>query len=383
MIEAHGTDGAVAASVARRSRPAKRAMSPLAPARRVRSVWMRVGLVARAALALALPMKGLVRHTRRTDERSSGRPPLWWRTELLLFLGAYLVYWTARWVFVGDAGTAQANAAAIWDLEQATGTAIELSVQRTFDSAIVSTLSSNLYLAAQIVILPAAIVWLYRRSPPIYRKVRTTIIATWMLSVPIVAAFPVAPPRLANLGFTDTVSDQAAVALTGSSTDFYNAFAAVPSLHVGFAFALSFAGVAAVRSPWAKLLAASWGPLVTLIVIATGNHYVFDAVAGIAVTAVGFTVYKLTAHRENLLALITRPLRTTAGEGGAVDTDPARPPRLVSWHANSVAVAAWLLVRRSPAPTPAPRGWPGTPCGARRRRRRSRRPARSRPRVWP
>jgi hypothetical protein len=232
-----------------------------------------------------------------------------WRAEAMLFVAAYLVYWTSRWAFVGNAGTAQANARAIWELEQKTGTAIELSVQRVFDSGAASVISSNLYLAAQMAILPAAIVWLYRRFLPIYRKVRTTIIATWMLSIPIFAAFPVAPPRLANLGFTDTVSDQAAVALTGSSTAFYNAFAAVPSLHVGFACVLRFAGVAAARSRWAKLLAASWAPVITLVVVATGNHYVFDALAGIAVTAAGFAVHKLTAPREDVLAFLTHPLR--------------------------------------------------------------------------
>jgi hypothetical protein len=65
------------------------------------------------------------------------------------------------------------------------------------------------------------------------------VIATWLIAVPIFALFPVAPPRLA--GFVDTVSDQAPVALTGHSTVFYNPYAAVPSLHVGFAFAIAIA----------------------------------------------------------------------------------------------------------------------------------------------
>ncbi len=241
------------------------------------------------------------------------RAPLRLRTELVLFLAAYLVYWTARWVFVGDADTARANAAAIWELEQATGTAIELSVQRAFDVDVLNAVTSNLYLAAQLAILPAAIVWLYRRSQPIYRTVRTTIIATWLLSIPIVAAFPVAPPRLAGLGFADTVSEQAAVALTGSSTAFYNAFAAVPSLHVGFAFVLSVAGVAAVRRRRAKLLAAAWGPVVTFVVIVTGNHYVVDAIAGLAVTAVGFALTKVSVRRERVVALAARARPALAG----------------------------------------------------------------------
>jgi hypothetical protein len=50
-----------------------------------------------------------------------------------------------------------------------------------------------------------------------------------MLSVPIFALFPVAPPRLAGLGMEDTVSHQSGVVLTGHSTIFYNPLAAVPS----------------------------------------------------------------------------------------------------------------------------------------------------------
>src|SRR5262249_4146103 len=97
-----------------------------------------------------------------------------------------------------------------------------------------------------------------------------------------------APPRLAGIGIADTVSHQAAVALTGHSTIFYNPFAAVPSLHVGFAFAIGIAVAAAGRHRWAKALALAWGPLVTLAVVATGNHSLFDVAAGLAVTALAF-----------------------------------------------------------------------------------------------
>jgi membrane-associated phospholipid phosphatase len=120
------------------------------------------------------------------------------------------------------------------------------------------------------------------------------VIATWLIAVPVFALFPVAPPRLAGIGIADTVSSQAGVALTGHSTVFYNPYAAVPSLHVGFAFAIGIATAAALHSRRAKGVALLWGPLVTLAVIATGNHYVFDVAAGLFVTAAGFTVGRLT-----------------------------------------------------------------------------------------
>ena len=95
-----------------------------------------------------------------------------------------------------------------------------------------------LYLAAQLVVLPGALVFLYRRSRPHYERLRNTILATWVLSIPIYAAFPVAPPRLADSGLVDTITTQTGVALDSSlTTSFYNELAAVPSLHVGFAVA--------------------------------------------------------------------------------------------------------------------------------------------------
>jgi hypothetical protein len=215
------------------------------------------------------------------------------RAQLSVFFAAYVVYDAARWIFSGDLDQARAHADWIMDLERSAHVAIEGSVQGALDFGAVSWLLSNVYLAAQLVVLPAALIWLYHRARPVYRALRNTVIATWLIAVPIFALFPVAPPRLAGIGIADTVSRQAGVGLTGRSTLFYNPFAAVPSLHVGFAFAIAIAAAAALHASWAKVLALLWGPLVTLSVLATGNHFVFDVAAGLLVTAIGFTAGRL------------------------------------------------------------------------------------------
>ena len=219
-----------------------------------------------------------------------------WRRQLALFGAAYVIYNVARWIFAGDLAPAREHAHWIIELEQAAGVAVEGSVQRTLDTGVASWLLSNVYLAAQFVVVPAALIWLYRRRPPVYRSLRNTLLATWLIAVPIFALFPVAPPRLAHLGFVDTVSEQAGVALTGRSTIFYNQFAAVPSLHVGFAVAVGVALAVALRWRWAKVLALLWGPLVSLSVVATGNHYFFDIAAGLFVTGLGFAAGRLPLH---------------------------------------------------------------------------------------
>ena len=215
------------------------------------------------------------------------------RRELTLFIAAYLLYNAARWIFVAHGPAAREHAHAIIEIERSTHVAIEGSIQRGLDSGAPSWLLSNVYLAAQLVVLPGALIWLHRRARPIYRRLRTTVIATWVISVPIFALFPIAPPRLAGLGIADTVSYHAAVALTGHSTVFYNPYAAVPSLHVGFAFAIGIAAATALRAPWTRMLALLWGPVVTLSVLATGNHYVFDVAAGLLVTGLGFSAGRL------------------------------------------------------------------------------------------
>jgi membrane-associated phospholipid phosphatase len=226
-----------------------------------------------------------------------GLTRLGWRTELLLFVAAYVVYNVARWVFSGDLSKAQEHARWIFDLERDAGVAVESSVQRAFDFEAAAWVLSNLYLLAQLVVVPAVLIWLYRSSPAIYRRLRDTIVATWLIAVPVFALFPVAPPRLADVGIADTVSQQAGVELTGRSTIFYNQLAAVPSLHVGFAVAVGVAAAFALRRPWAKALALLWGPVVSLSVVATGNHYVFDIAAGLLVTALGFFLGRLRLPR--------------------------------------------------------------------------------------
>ncbi len=233
-----------------------------------------------------------------------------WRRQLALFVGAYAVYNLARFLFVGDLSEAKAHAEWIFELEQDAGLAIERSVQGALDSGVASWIFSNVYMAAQLVVLPGSLIFLYRRSPELYRGLRNTILATWLIAVPVYALFPVAPPRLADLGFVDTVSEQTGFALTGRSTIFYNPLAAVPSLHVGFAVAIGVAVAMSLQARWAQFLALLWGPLVAVAVVATGNHYVFDIAAGVAVTVLGFYAGRYVARRAEAAG----PSPQTAGQ---------------------------------------------------------------------
>jgi hypothetical protein len=231
-----------------------------------------------------------------------------------IFLLAYLVYSLARYVTVGSLPSAEAHAHWIVDLEKSTSTNIEGSVQTALTGTPVLWILNHLYLAAQLVVLPGALWLLYKKSRPAYERLRNTILATWLISIPVYALFPVAPPRLAGIGLVDTISKQTGFAMDSSlTTKFYNELAAVPSLHVGFAFAVGIALAAATSNRWLKLLAHMWGPAIALAVVATGNHFVFDIVAGMVAAALGYGIGVLVARAGEYRARTARlPLQLAA-----------------------------------------------------------------------
>jgi membrane-associated phospholipid phosphatase len=233
-----------------------------------------------------------------------------WRAQLLLYLFAYFAYSSTRWIVAGEVPKAIAHAQWIEKLERSLHLSVEGSVQRTLDTGAPIWVLNHLYLIAQFAVVPGALIFLYWYSRPVYRKLRNTLFATWLIAVPIYALFPVAPPRLAGIGIIDTISDQSEASLNSHvATSFYNPFAAVPSLHAGFAFAVGIALAVALRPRWAKGLALLWGPAVTLAVVATGNHFVFDVIAGVLVTGAGFCAARvmsgLHARTSSHIALAT------------------------------------------------------------------------------
>ncbi len=235
------------------------------------------------------------------------------RRELFLFLGAYLAYSMSRYVSVGDLTTATDHAEWIVNLQKSIGVNVESSVQSALSGTAAIWILNQLYLAAQLVVVPGTLILLYRRNHEIYVRLRNTVLATWLIAMPIYALFPVAPPRLAHVGLIDTITQGGGVRLDSAlTTSFYNPLAAVPSLHAGFALAVGVALAAAVTRPWLKALALSWAPIIGLAVVATGNHFVFDIAAGVAVTFAGYVVGNAVDRR----LAGRRPWRPSSSFGG-------------------------------------------------------------------
>jgi len=84
-----------------------------------------------------------------------------------------------------------------------------------------------------------------------------------------------------------------------------NLYAAMPSLHVAWAAWCAAAVVAATRGRW-RHLAWLYPAATTLVVLATANHFLLDAAAGLAVTALGLLAARATT-RPDTTELRPRP----------------------------------------------------------------------------
>jgi hypothetical protein len=149
----------------------------------------------------------------------------------------------------------------------------------------VPTLLGIAYIALHFVGTAAFLVWLYRRHPERFPRVRNTMIAATGIALAFYVFFPVAPPRLAGLGFVDTVSDSAKVNLSSDLLgSLYNPFAAVPSLHFGYALLVGMTLVALGH----RVIGWSYPAVMMIVIVGTGNHFFFDAAAGALAIGAGY-----------------------------------------------------------------------------------------------
>jgi membrane-associated phospholipid phosphatase len=99
----------------------------------------------------------------------------------------------------------------------------------------------------------------------------------------------IAPPRLTpGHGFVDTMLLYSEVSYQAQSLGpFVNPYAAMPSLHVGWAYLIGI-GVALVWRDWRGALTVTLLPaLMSLAVVLTANHYILDGAFGVLVASFG------------------------------------------------------------------------------------------------
>ncbi|MFF9768084.1 phosphatase PAP2 family protein [Streptomyces sp. NPDC053086] len=244
------------------------------------------------------------------------RPPL--IREFLLVAGLFLVYKLGRQLATGHTGNAFHNARRVWHLERTVHLPHENAVQSALlhgDTLV--HLANTYYATVHFPATLAFLVWLYLRRPAHYVWARRVLAVVTTAALVLPFTFPLAPPRmLTGTGLVDTARIYGPSVYGPPSSDHLsNQFAAMPSLHFGWALMVAIGLIAAGRSRWRWLW--SLHPLITLVVIVgTANHYWLDAIVATAMLGVA-------------LALIHPPRRTAGTAGRAVGRPVTREPVLV------------------------------------------------------
>lgn len=133
---------------------------------------------------------------------------------------------------------------------------------------------------------------LFWRSRRHYTLLRDALLISGAFALVLYWTFPVAPPRyLPEWGFVDTMQQYAKLSYQAQSLrPFVNPFAAVPSLHVGWALLFAIVLFEVSRSWLVRLGGALVLVLQSVAVVATANHFLFDALAGVVISLAALAV---------------------------------------------------------------------------------------------
>jgi len=257
-----------------------------------------------------------------------------WR-EVLYVAAFYALYSLVRNQFGSatvSAAHAYANALTVIDIERALGIFNEATVQGWFLDASVFLRAVNVYYGTLHFIVPIGVLFfLALRHPRAYPLWRTTLLAGTAIALVGYALFPLMPPRLLcdcpygagpavsseNLPtFVDTLAVHGGLWSFDSGTmqAVSNQYAAMPSLHMGWALWCTMALWPFLRRPWARALAVAYPCFTLFTIVVTGNHFWLDAVGGAIVITAGYGVARVV---QAVMQNRRRGAGTVAGDAAA------------------------------------------------------------------
>jgi hypothetical protein len=198
--------------------------------------------------------------------------------EVSLVCALFALWQLANRVTRGHIGGGLARGRALWHAERVVGVPSERLLQQLIlPHHWLVRLTNDYYDYAHLTGMFVFLVWFWLAHRDRYPRWRNTLALFTAMSL-LVQMVSFAPPRLiGHTGLIDTaaVYGQSVYSVIGSGIA--DQYAAMPSIHVGWALLISFAVVTSstTRFRWVFAL---HGPITIFVVVATANHYWFDAV---------------------------------------------------------------------------------------------------------
>jgi membrane-associated phospholipid phosphatase len=227
--------------------------------------------------------------------------------QFLIWFGFLLAYQVARGVADRDPARAFANGWKVIDLEQRMAGLGELTLQGwTQSSHLLEAAVSWTYWNSEFTVIGLALLWVYLRRNEAFLRFRNTILFANVLGLVGYVLLPTAPPRFfTSIGFNDTVAQFGGVNHGSGLVELAaNPYAAMPSLHAADALIVGVILASVVRRPIFKVIWLIWPLWVWFAVMATGNHFWLDVLAGIVLASITM----MFVYRREVRSFIARLL---------------------------------------------------------------------------
>jgi PAP2 superfamily len=233
-------------------------------------------------------------------DRITSRLPRRGLLEAGLIAGIYLLSELSRGIAAGGAEAAQRHAGDVVHLERHLHLFAEASIQSAVHHVVLLPgLLGYAYLTLHLAGTGAVLLWVYKRHRHAYAPLRNTLALANGIAVIGYWLFPTAPPRLAGVGIADTVSHATSINLTSNAiSTFYNPYAAVPSMHIGFSLLVGFTVYRLAGRRLVRLAGAVYPAFVLFVIVATGNHFFLDAAAGALVAGIAAVTVAAVSRRR-------------------------------------------------------------------------------------
>ncbi len=220
-------------------------------------------------------------------------------SSLLVLL--WLAYSAVREVSVTSSSAAFSNATEVMNVQQTMGLDIEAGMQAILGFGWLFKIANWYYLVhfpGTLLALGSA--YLLSRSD-LFVRFRNALIGATGVALLLHVQYPLAPPRMLD-GYVDSgaVFGPNPYELAGS--DGANQFAAMPSMHVGWAVLVGLLIWAFSTGIVARAVAVLHPLITSFVVVLTANHYVLDVIIGAALA--GGIWYLMSELQQRPLAPI-------------------------------------------------------------------------------
>ncbi len=212
--------------------------------------------------------------------------------EIALIAAIYLAYRAGRMLTAGSVVAAHRHSDLVRHAERVLHLPSEAAIQHAIGGARLFEAANVYYVSIHFPLTIAFLVWGFVARPRAeYRWARNLLVVQTLTAVAVHIAFPLAPPRMfPQWGFLDTMNVYGPSAYDGASATVANQYAAMPSLHVGWAVLIAFV-VARTGPRWLRWLTAAHALLTFAVVTVTANHWFLDTAVAVAFLGLALLVF--------------------------------------------------------------------------------------------